>query len=409
MNPRVAGAEGQAELQIPELEGRARMRRLVLLAIAVAGIGAATYYYTRPAPVSERYRTYPAEMRELVQLVESAGRIDVQRRVEVPAPVPGRLVAIHVAQGQTVQVGQLLATLDERAAVLAVRGAEAAAQTAAGGLAQATAALDAAQRAVERTKTLLGKGLASQEDLNNAQSELTRSKAALDGARGQQRVAGENIASAKLTQQLARIEAPAEGVVLRAPERIGAAVAPDAAPLFVIGSSLATMRVDASVSETEVALIHPGQKAEVLVSALPGRTFSGQVQRVGIEPERAEGAVLYPVTLLVDNKDGLLLPGMTARVRMEVARVKNVLSVHEAALRFVPEGAPASEPRTRVWKRTGPESIEPVAVKTGISDGVYTQILPTNGSTVHPGDRLVVGLAHPGDDSGPKVTLGEKK
>ena len=100
------------------------------------------------------------------------------------------------------------------------------------------------------------------------------------------------------------------------------------------------MRVDASVSETEVALIRPGQEAEILVSALPNDSFRGKVEHISIEPERRDGAVMYPVRLSVDNAKGVLLPGMSARARMQVARADNVLSVHEAALRFVPTDAP---------------------------------------------------------------------
>ncbi len=397
------------QLRIPELAGRARVRRLIALALFLVLGVAAVVYYTRPQPVLERYRTYPVAARTLVQMVDAAGRIDVRNRVEVPAPMAGRIIAIHVKQGQIVKQGDLLAELDERAAALAVRAAQAAVEAAAGGSAQARAALDAATRGLERAKALNARGLASAEDIAKAQSELAQASAALGAARGGQNVAAQNVASAALSKDLGRMVAPAGGVVLRAPERLGAAVGAEKGPLFVIGDPLITMRVDASVSETEVAMIKPGQAAEVLVAAVPDRSFRGRVDRISIEPDRVEGAVLYPVVLLVDNPDGVLLPGMTARARLEVARVTDKLSVHEAALRFSPEGEEPAAPRTRVWKRVGPHQVVPIKVRTGVSDGAYTQIEALEGQELKAGDELAVGLARPDEDSGPKVKLGAGK
>ena len=400
----------QPELVIPELEGRARLRRFLLTATLLAGAVAAYFFYTRKPPAVELYRTLPVERRTLVQAVEAAGKLDVQSRVEVPAPAGGRLIAIHVTQGDVVKAGQLLAELDPRAVALAVRGAQAAAEAAFGGLSSARSRKETAARALERAKTLVSRGLASSEDVAAAEAELAEASAAMDAARGEHRVAGESVAAARLNQNLTRMQAPVAGLVLRAPERLGAAVSPEGGPLFEIGDPLTTMRVDASVSETEVASIKPGQKAEVFVTALPGRTFQGRVERVFIEPERREGAVLYPVRLSVENPEGVLLPGMTARARMEVARADDVLSVHEAALRFLPSDVEPAPLRSRVFRRVSAEKIEPVTVRALISDGVYAQVEAAGDKPLRERDQLAVGLLRPESGSGrPQMTLGDKK
>lgn len=402
-----------AELRIPALEGRARLRRLILLGVCLAGGAFAYLHYTREPEVQELYRTVPLQRRTLVQAVEAAGRLDVESRVEVPASSEGRIMVIHASQGDSVTAGQLLAELDPRAAALAVRGAEAAVEAASGSVAQSKARKEEAARALERSKTLLARGLASPEDVANAQAQLVQANAAMEAARGEHKVASQSVATARLGQNLSRMEAPVAGVLLQAPERIGAAVSPEAGPLFVIGAALTTMRVDATVSETEVALIKPGQKAEILVSALPNESFRGEVQRVSIEPERRDGAVLYPVRLTVQNPNGALLPGMTARARMEVAHADNVLSVHEAALRFEPPDltdAESAAPRSRVWRRTGPTEVEAVKVRAKVSDGVYVQVEPADPARpLKENDALAVGLARPAGKTGPSVRLGDKK
>jgi HlyD family secretion protein len=123
------------------------------------------------------------------------------------------------------------------------------------------------------------------------------------------------------------------------------------------------------------------------------------------------GVVNYPVTLVADNADGALLPGMTALVKLEVARVDHVLAVLDAALRFTPDGAPAAAPRTRLWRRTGPTQAEPVMVRTGLSDGAFTEVAAADGQTLQEGDPIIVGVFRPEDDDAkkPSITLGGSK
>jgi HlyD family secretion protein len=394
-------------LQLPDLSRRARTRKLVLLALLLAASAGAYVYLTRPKPIAERFRTEAVTRRTLVQLVEATGSLDVRSRVEVPAPLAGRITSIAVEPRARVEKGQLLATLDERAAALALRSAKTTVEAASGRVAQAQAAVAGLQQQLTNAQRLRDKGLASEQALVEVKAELNQARAVLDAARAERKLASETVASAELGKSLSAIVAPVAGVILQAPERLGAAVSPERGPLFVIGESLEVMRIDALVAETEIARIEPGKYADVLVQALPGKTFSASVERIGIEPKREAGVVSYPVTLLVENAGGALLPGMSARVRMEVAKAENVLAVHDAALRFTPEGAEPADARSRVFRRSGPSELEEVKVKVGISDGVYTQVEPAEGATLSEGDELAVGLAQAEPRAGkPSLSLG---
>lgn len=398
------------QLEIPENVGRSRLPWLLVGGGAIALLIALGVYFTRPKPVQELYLVQQVARRDIVQRIEAAGRVDVRRRIEIPAPQAGRLLSVHVRAGDRVEAGQLLAVLDQRAAQLAVQSAEANVRAAASNVREAQAALGAVERALERVKRLHERGLASANDLHNAENDVTRARAAVEAARAAQSVAGQGVATAELSAQLGQITASQAGVVLRAPERVGAAVAPEAGPLFVLGDPLETMRVDAKVGETDIALIKVGQTAEISVSAIEGRTFKGKVEHLGVEPEQEHGAVLYPVMLLVDNPDRALLPGMTARVLMDVQSVKQALAVHEAALRFVPEDAEPAPLRTRVFRKLEGNQLEEVPVKPGISDGMYTAVEPQDGAQLAEGDALAIGFVRPEQGTrGPRVTLGEKK
>ncbi|MDH5675075.1 MAG: efflux RND transporter periplasmic adaptor subunit [Myxococcales bacterium] len=406
-----ASTAGDRSLQIPELASRGRRLKYFFAALALLAAAAFYWQQTRPAPQAELFRYDRIETRTLVQRVEAAGSIDVRSRVEVPAPVPGRLMQILVEPRAQVEEGQLLAELDPGSAQVQVEGARAQVQAASGRVTQARAALQVARDAHARATQLHAKGLASGQQLDQAEAEVKQAEAALSAARAQQKVADQGVASAEHGKSLGHIVAPRAGVVLTAPDRLGAAVSPQQGPLFVIGEPLEKMRIEASVSETEIAQVKLGQAAEVEVQALPGRSFSAQVERIAIEPERRAGVVLYPVRLLVDNPEGVLLPGMSARVRMEVARAEGVLSAHEAALRFAPaEAEAAATPRSRVFKQLGTAELEEVPVEAGISDGVYTELRATGGAALEVGDGLAIGLLRPDAAGGkPRVSLGGGK
>jgi HlyD family secretion protein len=384
-------------LEIPKLAKKARLRRVIVAAVLVAA-GVVAYVMWPTAGLGERYRTTTVTRRTIIKVVEATGHVDVRRRVEVPAPIPGRLVEILVY---------------DRAAALAVRGAQATVQAAAGRVAEARAALSATTEERQRVERLVGRGLASQQDLSSARAAEQRAQAALTAARAEQQAAAGTVASAQLGRNLGDIVAPSDGVVLVAPERLGAAVGPERGALFVIGDALDVMRIDAQVGEADIGDVRIGQSTTFEVQAFPGRTFHAKVDRVGLEPSRAEGLVTYPVTLLAANPGGVLLPGMTATVRLEVARREGVLAVREAALRWSPADAARVPPRSRVWRWTKRSTIEPVLVLVGISDGQYTEVMDARDARLQEGDRIALGLRSPGAASSgagrPGISLGGKR
>jgi HlyD family secretion protein len=398
------------ELHLPPLRRRARVRRIIAFAIVLVVAALAAAFLLRPKPVVELFRTAPLARRTIVRVVDATGHIRVKGRVEVPAPMPGRLVQILVASGTRVAKGQTLARLDDRAQRLALSQAQASERAAAGRLAEARVAADAAAQEQQHVERLVQRGLASQQEAVDAKTAAERTSAALSAAQAEENAASEAVASAALARNATEIAAPVAGVVLTAPETAGAMVDPSQGALFVIGDSLQALRVDAMINEADVTEVRVGQPAPFNVQGLPGRTFEGRVEEIALEPRVENGVVSYPVTLTADNTDGLLRPGMTAIVHLEVARAEHVLAVHEAALRFTPSGAPPAPPRTRVWRRVGPAEAEAVDITAGLSDGAYTQVTPAAGEQLQEGDPIIIGLFNP-DDSGsnrPSITLGKK-
>jgi len=114
-------------------------------------------------------------------------------------------------------------------------------------------------------------------------------------------------------------------------------------------------------------------------------------------PQIAEGIVTYVAVIVATNDQLLFLPGMTAEIRIVVDSRDNVLKVPKAALRFTPPvvealtGASAGQPLGggTVWLLSG-ERPQPVPVRTGISDGVSTEIVE---GELKAGQEVIVGVS----------------
>lgn len=404
-------------LVIPPSVLHAKKRRLAIgvLVLAIGLLGAAGYAWwaLRSAESAAVYRTARAERRDIVQSVEATGHLDVIGRVEVPAPAAGQLITIAVDAGQTVERGQVLARLDEEAARFAVQTARARLSAAQSRVSEARAALDFAANRRQLTEELASKVRVSKSRLAQVRTDEAKAIAALQAARAERNLEGDNLALAEQQRKRLTIEAPVGGIVLRVPESSGSAVAPERGALFIIGTTLDVMRLDVLVAEADIGEIHVGQRAEFTVPAYPGRTFIGKVDDKQIEPERDGNAVRYRVSLRVDNADHALLPGMTGDARIAVASVEQALAVPEAALRFSPPEAPPAPPRSRVY--VSPDGIReaPVSVVAGVSDGRITQVTPAPGEHLAPGDPVIVGLSasarERASEGAPGITLGGRR
>jgi HlyD family secretion protein len=406
------GASGTTAepLQIPDLHKRVRTQRVVGFGLLLLAAMSVVYLYARKTEdVVEIYRDVKLVRRDVVRVVESSGHLDARSRFEVAAPFAGHLTEILVRPGEVVQRGQPLARLDAREGVFAVRNASASQKAATWHMADAQSALDAANEDRQRVERLQARGLASEQELAVAKSATARATAALEAARAQQGVADAQLASARFTHGLGDISAPITGVILTAPENVGSAVTPERA-LFVIAPPLDQMRVDVDVAEADIGEVRVGQTATFEVLTFPDRVFNAKVERVAVDPRRDGGVVTYAVRLLADNPEGVLLPGMTATVRLEVARIANVLAVRDAALRFTPPGYEPAPPRTRLFLHVGVGQLRPVSVRAGLSDGMYTAVEAAQDPPLAEGTAIAVGMVS-GESlsrSQPGISLGGK-
>ena len=327
---------------------RALIGLLIVLAI---GAGAGAYYIRRSAPEIQ-VNTSPITRGDIVDTVGASGTLQAVTTVQVGSQVSGNISYLGADFNSIVKKGQVIAKLDPSLF-------DAQLQQARANLAQTRANLAKAQSDLERTKVQLtdaqqkytrAKELAARQLL--PQSDLDAAKIAVDTAQAglasqqatvAQTQAAINQSQASVNQNQVNvdhtvIEAPIDGIVTQRSVDVGQTVAASmsAPTLFIIAADLTKMQVNANIDESDVGRIRPGQHVTFKVDAYPTDTFDGTVSQIRLQPVVVQNVTTYGTVIDVPNAQLKLKPGMTANVKVEIAKRTDVLRVPAAALRFRP-------------------------------------------------------------------------
>src|SRR5262249_265012 len=220
--------------------------------------------------------------------------------------------------------------------------------------------LDAAQvqfdSAVAQYDANVAQEHAQAASVTSAEAQLKVAQAMLENAKAQVAQNQAHLRQSEINLEHTVIIAPVDGVVVSRTVDVGQTVAASlqAPTLFTIAQDLTKMQVDTNVAEADVGRVKVGQPATFTVDAFPGRTFHGEVVQIRKAAQVVQNVVTYDVVISAPNNDQVLLPTMTANVRIVTDQKDSVLKVPNAALRFRPPGV---EPESR--DRSGPGGQRP--------------------------------------------------
>jgi HlyD family secretion protein len=309
--------------------------------MALMSIAAVCYWgYRRLAPDSPVYvyRTQPVARGSISSSISATGTVNAVEMVEVGTQVSGTIENIYADFNSPVKKGQLLAALDPDVLASRVEEAKASLTVAQAGVAKAKAELDNSNRSYNRNKELWDRKLIARSELDSAQTSLALARASLTEANSRVVQARETLRQAETNLGYAKIYSPIDGVVISRQVDVGQTVAASlqTPTLFSIARDLTQMRVEANIDEADIGRIKEGQKATCKFDAWPGDSFDATVSQKRLSPETISNVVTYVVILDIENREGKLMPGMTANISVITDQRDDVLKAPAAALRFTP-------------------------------------------------------------------------
>ena len=404
---------------------------VLIILIGAGGVGGYKYFFSGDA--APNYKFVTVERGPITGRVAATGTLNPVSTVQVSSQISGQIREIHVDFNSTVKDGQLIARIAPETFEHRVRQAEADLEAARANVAiqqaelyRAQVNLGDAERDHARKQTLVDKNFISPAELDKAKTllEAARAQKAVVEAQGKNSAALVRQRQAQLGQaqvDLGRTEirAPADGIVIKRSVEPGQTVAASlqAPEMFVIARNLADMQVETAIDEADVGRLKVGQEASFTVDAFPGMRFKGTVTQVRKAALVVSNVVTYTAIISAANPDLILLPGMTANVRIVTAQKDSVLRVANAALRFRPttsadeKSTPAGRPpagggkpggrsggAAKLWVQGSDGKPTAIEIKTGINDGTQTEI--TEGEVAE-GREIIAGTTTAADKSKP--------
>jgi len=300
-------------------------RLVIWIVIIAAAAGGITWYFLRGKGEEEaKYRTEALDRGDITMAVTATGTISAVTTVQVGSQVSGIIARLHADYNSPVKQGQLLAELDPTTFEAQVEQRRA-------DLLQNEVQTRNAGIDFRRQERLFAEKLASEADYDAAKANFEAAQAQVEQARAALR-------QAETSLKYTKIHSPIDGVVVDRKYDVGQTVAASfqAPTLFTIAQDLTKMQVQADVDQSDIGRVKKEQLARFTVDAYPDQQFEGRISQIRLNATVNQNVITYPVILEVPNPEGKLRPQMTANVSIEVAQVRNVLRVPNAALRFRP-------------------------------------------------------------------------
>tara|TARA_R110000765_G_scaffold238296_1_gene340972 strand:- start:12320 stop:13540 length:1221 start_codon:yes stop_codon:yes gene_type:complete len=344
------------------------MKKSKWIILTIIGIGMVGYLMVKPKLKTKKLDfTYTSlEKGNIEADVSSTGTVEAINTVQIGTQISGTIEKIYVDYNDKVTAGQVLADMDLKLLNTNLNSAQA-------NLAVSEAQLNRAKDEYERNQTLYEKSVISNK-------EYTDSKYAYNQAVSARKAAEAAVKNIEVSMGYAHITSPIEGTVIERSVEEGQTVAASFSTptMFIIAEDLAKMQILADIDESDIGYIKDSMQVRFGVQTYPEKEFYGLVSQIRLQPIEINNVVNYQVVVDVDNKEGLLLPGMTTNLEFITDTAKNVLLVNNSALRFRPNEAMLEEIKPTLEmkaKEILPDSLREKFNRAIINEELFT---PTN-------------------------------
>lgn len=193
-----------------------------------------------------------------------------------------------------------------------------------------------------------------------------------------------------------KVTAPISGTVVTKTAKAGDSIEGGSTGTLCTIYDLSYLEMTMNIDELDISLVEVGQTVEITADAVEGKAYTGVVTKVSVAGTTSGGITTYPVTVRIDETDGLL-PGMNVDAEIVIAEKGSVLAVPSGAVNrggmvMITSDSPSA---SNALDQEAPEGYVYVQVETGISDDSYTEIL----SGLQEGDTIAY-IAVSGGSSG---------
>lgn len=280
-------------------------------------------------------QTEKVQKRTITQTVTATGKIDPEFKVLITPEVTGEIISLPVKEGDQVKKGQLLIKIKGDQYMAQKDRLEANLKSSEANLQMRDAELVRIELEFERVKELHTKGLASDSELETAETNYLTTKASYESAQANVLQSKAQLREVLETLYKTTIYSPMDGIVtqlnVELAERVLGSGFTQGTNIMTI-ADLSNMEAVVDVDENDVVLVSVGDTANVKVDAFRDKVFHGVVTEIGNSAKSAglgtqEQVVNFSVKIKMIDLDPNLRPGMSCNADIETETVEDVLSV----------------------------------------------------------------------------------
>jgi RND family efflux transporter MFP subunit len=390
----------------PPPPGRRRLWIIVGVVLVLAALGVLWALSRTPEPrVKVAAAVAAGTDRGAASVLDATGYVVARREATVSAKITGKVREVRIEEGQHVETGQVLATLDDvdaRAALGVVEAELAATRSQA---AEIRTNLGNAEREYDRQQGLADRKLTSLQALDTARTQAEALRARLASQLETEKVGLEQLAQARVQLDNTIIRAPFSGVITVKAAQPGEIVSPLSAGGGFTRTGIGTivdmdsLEIEVDVNESYINRVEPGQRVEAVLNAYPDWKIPASVIAIIPTADRAKATV--KVRIALGQKDARIVPEMGVRVSfLEDAKPADAAATARAVL--VPQGALRRDGAQDIVFVVREGSVRRRAVSVGASLGGLLEIR----AGVTAGDVVVID--GPADlEDGSRVAIEE--
>ena len=315
---------------------RRNRAKAATLAVIVAVV--AWFLWPRGAEAPPPPTTAPVVRGDIEQVIAASGTLEAGNLVDVGAQVSGQLNRLHVGLGDVVAEGDALAEIDDFIQQTRVTSAEANLESLQAASSSQEASLVMARGELRRQERMMEAQATTERDYDQAVLNLAQAEANMARHLLQIEQAQASMEEARAMLDFTRITAPADGTIVSIFAQEGQTLnATQTAPVILRIGDLRTVKVSARVSEADMRRLEEGMDAYFTTPADGERRWQGRLSEISPIPKAPGGAgglAQFDALVEVENPDGALLPGMTAKVFFVAEAMRGVLKVPRGAVTF---------------------------------------------------------------------------
>ncbi|MDE5622792.1 MAG: efflux RND transporter periplasmic adaptor subunit [Alistipes sp.] len=347
--------------------------KIFVVAAVVAAALFSTFWFLwkKTRPVKVTYAIVEPKRDTLRQFVVATGKVEPRDEVLIKPQISGIISSVAKEAGQMVRKGEVLATVK----VIPEMGQLSSAESR---VSLAEISLEQTRREHTRTETLHGKGVVSDEELEQSLTTLRRAEEELQNAKENLEIVQNGITSRYKELSNTQIRSTIDGMILDVPIKVGNSVIQ--ANTFNDGTTIASvadmtnMQFQGKIDETDVGKLHEGMPVKLTIGAMQNVELAAVLEYVSPKATEENGVILFEVKAAVTvPADVFVRAGYSANADVQIDCREGVLSLPESCVEFEGE-------KTYVYVLTSdPEASEQTfdkrEVQIGLSNGIDTEIV----------------------------------